>query len=207
MPILPVDYPEPFVAVLGTMLYPNEGEDAQRRAFAAHHLAEPIRRFEAVGGVLPYDDLLRIVKDGGARLDDLDQRWRGGTAMGELFKVLFALANHNPELASWEYAARIVEAYAAKAKDYGSRTFIMEAKRRFLSVAHLWGAYSIRGRKWQERVDVNYSFGDDVESFLAEAEILRRWGQTCIAGAARTPELRALFLQFPSPINEEKNQN
>ena len=83
----------------------------------------------------------------------------------------------------------------------------MEAKRRFLSVAHLWGAYSIRGRKWQERVDLNYSFGDDVESFLAEAEILRRWGQTCIAGAARTPELQALFLQFPSPINREKNQN
>ena len=184
MPILPVDYPEPFVAVLGTMLYPNEGDDAQRRAFAAHHLAEPIRRFEAVGGVLPYDDLLRIVKDGGARLDDLDQRWRGGTAMGELFKVLFALANHNPELASWEYAARIVEAYAAKAKVHGSRTSIMEAKRRFLSVAHLWGAYSIRGRKWQERVDVNYSFGDDVESFLAEAEILRRWGQTWTADTA-----------------------
>lgn len=184
MPVLPVDYPEPFVAVLGTMLYPNEGEDAQRRAVAAHYLAEPIRRFEAVGGVLPYDDLLRIVKDGGARLDDLDQRWRGGTAMGELFKVLFALANHNPELASWEYAARIVEASAAKAKDYGSRTSIMEAKRRFLSVAHLWGAYSIRGRKWQERVDVNYSFGDDVESFLAEAEILRRWGQTWRADTA-----------------------
>ena len=65
MPILPVDYPEPFVAVLGTMLYPNEGEDAQRRAVAAHYLAEPIRRFEAVGGLLPYDDLLRIVKDWG----------------------------------------------------------------------------------------------------------------------------------------------
>jgi hypothetical protein len=68
MPVLPVDYPEPFAAVLGTMLYPNEEEDAQRRAVAAHYLAEPIRRFEAIGGVLPYDDLLRIVKDGGARL-------------------------------------------------------------------------------------------------------------------------------------------
>ena len=204
MPILPVDYPEPFVAVLGTMLYPNEGEDAQRRAVAAHYLAEPIRRLEAAGGVLAYDDLLRIAKDGGTRLDDLDQRWWDGTVIGELFKVLFALAIHNPERASWEYAARIVEASAAKAKVYGSRTSIMEAKRRFLSVAHLWGAYSIRGRKWQERVDVDYSFGDDVESFLAEAEILRRWGQTWRAGAARTPELQVLFLQFPGPINREK---
>jgi hypothetical protein len=32
MPVLPVDYPGPFAAVLGTMLYPNEGESAQRRA-------------------------------------------------------------------------------------------------------------------------------------------------------------------------------
>jgi hypothetical protein len=103
--------------------------------------------------------------------------------MGELFKVLFALANHDPELASWEHAARIVEATAAKAKAYGSRTSIMEAKRRFLSVAHLWGAYSIRGRKWREQVDVNYSFADDVQSFLAEAEYLRIWGQTWIVDA------------------------
>jgi hypothetical protein len=79
------------------MLYPNEDEGPQRRAFAAHCLAEPIRRFEAAGGALPYDDLMRIVKDGGARLDDLDQRWWGGTVMGELFKVFFALAIHNPE--------------------------------------------------------------------------------------------------------------
>jgi hypothetical protein len=180
MPVLPIDYPEPFVALLGTMLYPNEGEDAKRRAAAAHYLAEPIRRLEVAGGLLPYNDLLRIVKDGGARLDDLDQRWRGGEVIGELFKVLFALANDNPELASWEYSARIVENCATKVKATGSRTSIMEVKRRFLSVAHLWGAYSIRGRKWRERVDVSYSLADDVESFLAEAEILRRWGQTYI---------------------------
>jgi hypothetical protein len=189
MPFLPIDYPEPFVAVLGTMLYPNEDEGAQRRAFAAHHLAEPIRRFRAAGGLLPYDDLSRIAEDGGARLDDLDQRWRDGTVMGELFKVLFALANHNPELASWEYSARIVENCAAKAKVSGARTSIMEVKRRFLPVAHLWGAYSLRGRKWQERADVNYGFADDVASFLAEAEYLRIWGQTWKANApnAKSP--------------------
>ena len=102
MPILPLDYPEPFAAVLGTMLYPNEGEAAKRRAFAAQYLAEPIRRLEAAGGVLSYDDLLRIAKDAGGRLDDLDKRWWGGTAMGELFKVLFALAHHDLKRASWE---------------------------------------------------------------------------------------------------------
>ena len=64
---------------------------------------------KAAGGALAYNDLSRIVKDGGARLDDLDQRWWGGTVMGELFKILFAFANHYPERASWEYSARIVE--------------------------------------------------------------------------------------------------
>src|SRR5258708_16907772 len=102
MPVRPVDSPEPFAAVLGTMLYPNEGEAAQRRAFAAYCLAEPIRRFEAAGGALPYNDLSRIVKDGGARLDDLDQGGWGGTAMRGVFKILFAFANPKPERASWD---------------------------------------------------------------------------------------------------------
>src|ERR1700674_160136 len=169
MPVLPVDHPEPFAAVLGTMLYPNEGEAAQRRAFAAHYLAEPIRRFEAAGGALAYNDLSRIVKDGGARLDDLDQRWWGGTGMGELFKNLFALANHNPEQASWEYSSRIVEKYATTAKVSGSRTSIMAAKRRFLSVAHLWAPTVYAAESFRERVEVHYHYADDFESFLTEA--------------------------------------
>ena len=89
MPVLPVDYPEPFIAVLGTMLYPNDDEEAQRRAFAAHHLAEPIQRLEAAGGVLSYDDLLRIVKTGGARLDDLDQAMAGRDCDGRVVQSPF----------------------------------------------------------------------------------------------------------------------
>src|SRR5260370_37970126 len=95
MQVLPADYPEPFAAVIGTMLYPNEGEAAQRRAVAAHYLAEPIRRFEAAGGALPYNDLSRIVKDGAARLDDLNQRRWGGPDMGGFVKIFFAFATHN----------------------------------------------------------------------------------------------------------------
>ena len=97
MPVLPVDYPEPFAAVLGTMLYPNEGDAAQRCAFAAHCLAEPIRRFEAAGGALAYNVEARPAVFHDTRQVDLDQRWWGGTVMGELFKILFALASHNPE--------------------------------------------------------------------------------------------------------------
>src|SRR5258705_11264214 len=112
MPVLPIDYPEPFAAVLGTMLYPNEGESAQRRAFAAQYLAEPIRRFEAAGGALVYNDLALIVKDGGAGLEGLEHRWGGGTVMWGLFKILFLLPNRYPSRARWRSSRGIVENYA-----------------------------------------------------------------------------------------------
>jgi len=67
------------------------------RAFAAHCLAEPIRRFEAAGGALAYNVEARPAVFHDTRQVDLDQRWWGGTVMGELFKILFALASHNPE--------------------------------------------------------------------------------------------------------------
>jgi hypothetical protein len=41
MPILPLDYPEPFAATGGVMLYPMDDADApSARAFAAHLMAE-----------------------------------------------------------------------------------------------------------------------------------------------------------------------
>ena len=122
--LLAADAPEPFAAVLATMLYPNDGEAAQRAAFAAQYLAEPIRRYGESDGALPYDVLLRLVKDCGARLTDLDQRWQEGAVVGELFKVLFALANGHPGRASWEHAARIVEGVWAAAGVRRARTSI-----------------------------------------------------------------------------------
>jgi hypothetical protein len=88
-------------------------------------------------------------------------------------------------LASWEYSARILEKYAASAKVAGSRTSIMAAKRCFLTVAHLWGAYSIRGREFRENVEADYNYADDFESFLTEAAILRKWGRTWQPNAAK----------------------
>jgi hypothetical protein len=34
MPVLPLDHPEPFAAVLGVMLYPGTDEDDRRKARA-----------------------------------------------------------------------------------------------------------------------------------------------------------------------------
>jgi len=57
MPTLPLDHPEPFAVTLGVMLYPGEDDASQSRAraFASQYLAEPLRRFHADGGALPYD--------------------------------------------------------------------------------------------------------------------------------------------------------
>lgn len=103
----------------------------------------------------------------------------GGTATGELFKALWALFKTNAALTSWNNAVRIAELTATRAKASGSRSAQWDARRRFLSVAHLWGAWSIREGRFEARPDVGYDGDADFQSFLTEAEILRRWGQTC----------------------------
>jgi hypothetical protein len=95
-----------------------------------------------------------------------------------VFKAFFALANTDPALASWKHAIKIVQSTAKGFKVKGRRTKLLEAKDRFSSVAHLWGARSIReGRSFVD-LEVGYDASADFQSFLAEAEILRQWGQT-----------------------------
>lgn len=180
MPILPFDHPEPFAATLGVMLYPGtDGTDPRNaRAFAAHYLAEPLRRFHEADHALPYDALKRIAHDSGQRLTDLDKRWWGGTATGDLFKALFVLATTNRTLASWDNAVKIFESAASRSKSSGSRSHLLEEKSRFLSVAHLWGAWSIREGRFEAHREVGYLGRHDFQSFLNETEILREWGQT-----------------------------
>ena len=98
MPILPLDHPEPFAATLGVMLYPatDSADTARARAFASQMLAEPIRQFHEAGYILSYDTLERIAIDAGQPLIDLDERWEGGLATGDLFKTLYTLAKTIP---------------------------------------------------------------------------------------------------------------
>jgi hypothetical protein len=176
---LPLDYPEPFAATLGIMLYPGTDNDdpSKALAFAAQWLATPLHRYHGARRRLPYEALARIAEGSGASLTDLDERFWGGTATGELVKALLALAISDPRLASWSNAVRVfIIAKDRSAK--GSRTDLLKAKQRFSSVAHLWGAWSIREGRFEPRPDVGYDCYDDFQSFLAEAESIRRWGQT-----------------------------
>ena len=200
MPILPLDHPEPFAAVLGVMLYPGagEGDRGRARAFAAQYLAEPIRQYQKAGGVLPYDTLMRIATDAGVPLDDLEHRWWDATATGEMFKTLFALANTEPALGSWNNAARLAELTAGRNKVSGSRSALWAARKRFLFVAHLWAAWCIRNGRFISQPEVGYHGRHDFQSFLTEAEILRKWGQSWRAPRANAaPPLPAEVWRVP----------
>lgn len=201
MPVLPLDHPEPFAATLGVMLFPGE-DDADRKkatAYAAHCLAEPLRQFHEEGGTLDYDSLRFIAEGGGDRLDDLDKRWLGGIAAGQVFKTYFALANTDSGLASWSNAIRIAQHVVAdKCKASRGRSTFMEAKSRFLTVAHLWGAWCLREGNFSSQPNVGYDLTDDFHSFLTEAEILRHWGQSWRHGRAKAdPPLPAEVWRVP----------
>jgi hypothetical protein len=180
MPILPLDHPEPFTATLGVMLYPGTDDLEKRKAaaFQIYWLAEPIRRLNADSHHLSQNTLLHLALHAGEQLEDLDQRWWQGTATGELLKVLFALYNTNPALASWNNAIRLAERVAVCARAAGSRSAQFDARRRYLPVAHLWAAWCIREAKFETRPKARYEGYADFQSFLAESEIIRHWGQT-----------------------------
>jgi hypothetical protein len=179
MPILPLDHPEPFAATLGVMLYPGTNEDDRRkaRAFAAQWIAEPLRRFHEAGHQLSYNALARIAEDSGIPLTDLEDRWQGGNAVGELFKTVYILAKDAPTLASWEHAITVYKMSAKRAGSTGSRADLWKKISRFRSVAHLWGAWSIREGKFGGRPELGYDGWSDFQAFLTEAEILRDFGQ------------------------------
>jgi hypothetical protein len=184
MPILPLNHKEPFAATLGVMLYPatDESDPPKARAYAAQFLlAGPIRRYRDAGNPLSRDAFEQIAVDAGHPVTDFDERWEGGLATGDLFKTLFALAKNNAALASWENAVKIYEVSAKRVGAKGSRTDLFQQKRRFLSVAHLWGAWSIREGQFIQRPEVGYDGFAEFQSFLTEAEILRDFGQNWLA--------------------------
>ena len=200
MPILPLDHPEPLAATLGVMLYPGEDEDSRRRAraYAAQFLAEPLRRFHEAGGTLTYEELARIHADAGVPLDDVEVRWRDGTATGELFKAFFALAHTDPSLASWENAIKLVKTIALQHDVRASRSLLHDILRRYRSVTHLWAAWCIRGRTIRSDPDVGYEGWHDFQFFLAEAETLLQWGRAWRPKRARAePPLSAEAWHVP----------
>ena len=168
MLILPLDHSEPYFATLGVMLYPavDDADPPKARAYVAQVLARAFSRFREAGGSPPHDVLAPVLMDAGEPLSDLQERWWGGSATGELFKTFFALYNTDPALASWAHAIQIVELITKNSEVKGSRTTLLEARDRFLTVAHLWGARAIRGGTLVLHPEIGYDERADFQSFL-----------------------------------------
>lgn len=180
MPILPLDHPEPPIAVMGTMLYPGTSKEdrAKARACAAWIATRVARQLHDDGETVNSEDLLWTIPDGGVPLNDLEIRWRDGTAVGQIFKALFALYCTDPKLASWKSATRLASVTANTHGESGSRALLYKIREPLLPVAHLWAAWVIRGGRFQSMPEVGYQLEHDFQFFLNEAEGLRHWGQT-----------------------------
>jgi hypothetical protein len=98
-----------------------------------------------------------------------------------MFKILLVLAHTHPNLASWNNAIRYLECFAKESKEKGTHSDFWKARGRFLSVAHLWGAWSFRERRILD--------AKDFQTFLAQAENLREWGQTWRSRRAKSEPL------------------
>lgn len=187
---LPPDHPEPFAALLGRMLYPGPTEREQRRAetYASQYLTEPLRQFYACGGTLSQEALLRIATGAPEILDDLEDRWWAGQATGEVTKILIALFISDRKLATWKNATRIVEAETGT-EPGTSRSTLMEYRRQFRPVAHLWAAWQIReGVFTADNPDAD-SLPADVCKFVGMAERIRQWGQKFTPDRAKAKPL------------------
>ena len=176
MPYLPLNSPEPFSATLGVMFYPGTGDADRRkaRAFAAQYLAGPIQQASQEGFELDYELLLTVATSKGERLLDLEDRLYWGSAVGQMFKSFFAMANTDPSLASWHRSAALAKRQTEGSHKKGSRRSLERAIGEFAPVVHLWGAWAIRNGQFSPRPEVGYDYLDDFFSFIAEAEILRQ---------------------------------
>jgi len=120
---------------------------------------------------------------------------------------LFALYNTEPELASWENATRLAERTAVQNKLPGSRSSLRANLSRFKSVAHLWGAWCIRERRFGACPAQGYDGWQDFQFFLMEAEILREWGQKwCAPRAKAEPPLPEEVWRVPDVWTPPKRE-
>jgi hypothetical protein len=186
MPALPLNAAEPLTAVLGVMLCPADEDTAARDCWEALTLARVVGQFRAQGGSVDdglLDWILAHCGPFSVNQKDLAERWAGGTMTGELVCVLQWLTANRPELASWKRAVEWLEAMDQKGF---TRSAIYRNKKRFMRVAHLWGAYCIKRRKIS-----------DLQAFLGLSEQIRAWGQIWRRDDEKAQPLFANDMWFP----------
>jgi hypothetical protein len=112
MPFLKLTAGEPWAETWGVMLFPDD--EPKRRAYIARLWAGFYPIFEAakIGEPVPRSVLLSIMRETAATPIDqgeLRARYYRGMAAGEQLRVLAAIAQSQPEHASWNATTRLVE--------------------------------------------------------------------------------------------------
>ncbi len=180
MPTLPLDHPDPLAATLGVMLYPGVTTEEREKAAAF-----PIKLLARAGAFKPehagslHDDQLRALIDsgGGADTPDAGDRFHYGSAVGLMVRFYHALAMSGDQRASWATAQTMVLRNTGRSAREGiSDSQLKQQRHRFMSVAHLWGAYAYRDFCFITDDRVGYDGVADFQSFLTESEIIRAWG-------------------------------
>src|SRR5262249_12725141 len=146
MPYLKLVQGEPWAETWGVMHFPDD--EAKRRAFIGKLWSGfyPIYETTGAGPPLPRSVLLSIMEaavSAAVERAEIKDRWCRGMAAGEQLKVLFVIAQTEPERASWNAGTRLVEWQTRK-----SRAYLYEARRKFLPVIHLWTAFILRDQEF-----------------------------------------------------------
>jgi hypothetical protein len=216
VPTLPVFNDEPMTSLLGVMRFPNDLKKAA--AYASCCLAAKMTPDKAV--TIGIARILPILnRTAQALREESNRNERAGTAAGEVVQVLWALISNYPGVASWHHATRLTEEAAVRACKEQTRrsaarrsphrrketpavssTMLRKYLREFSPVLHLWGAWCIRGRRWNWDDSVGYSLPNDVAMFLCEAETLfeqlQKWD------TAKSPRSEYLAIDAFHPAND-----
>jgi hypothetical protein len=174
VPYLNLGVGEPAAEIWSVMLFP---EDDRKRAVYMARLWQgfyPTFEEDNLGEPVARPVLLSIMKTAAA-VDLIDRaelkarHWEGMLA-GEQLKVRAAIVQSQPKRASWNAAAKLVAGRTGT-----SRAVLYEARRKFLSVIHLWAAYILRGQQFPGDAAPGYTALDDIRIFVAEAMALLQW--------------------------------
>jgi hypothetical protein len=181
------------------MHFPDD--EAKRQGYIATLWSGFYPKYEnaGLGELVPRSVLLSVMEVATAApivRNEIADRRRKGLAAGDQLRVLFAVAQTEPKLASWNAAARLVERQTGK-----SRAYLYAARRTFLPVIHLWAAYILRDQRFHVDQSRHYSAIDDLQMFIAEAMALLQWGTRFRLGREKAePMLNRQEVDFWTPL-------
>src|SRR5438094_6054203 len=114
---MPVYHGDIYGSLCAAMLFPNDRTKAE--SFCAAHLMKgPVQNYLQAGHTLSKERLVALFDARDREISSNEiatQEWHGAVA-GEVVKTLWALICSHPDIASWEYAIRVIQNQRACAR-------------------------------------------------------------------------------------------